>query len=76
MISSSHVKANFAANRELITRFEKKIDPSSASVWGEGTPTEPEPRRLEDAAELASKCLAFFKRAKGVRALRIFRQVA
>ena len=76
MISSLHLKAIFVANRELIARFEKKIDPSSASVWGEGTHTEPEPRRLEDAAELASKCLAFFKRAQGVRALRIFRQVA
>ena len=29
----------FAANRELITRFEKKIQATLARIWGEAAPT-------------------------------------
>jgi len=29
----------FAANRELITRFEKKIQATLARLWGEAAPT-------------------------------------
>jgi restriction endonuclease S subunit len=32
-------QALVAANRELITRFEKKIQSTLARIWGEETPT-------------------------------------
>ena len=38
MISSLDVTAIFAANRELIARFEKKIQATLARVWGEDAP--------------------------------------
>lgn len=33
-----HMLALVAANRELISRFEKKIQATLARVWGENTP--------------------------------------
>ncbi|MFH1007457.1 MAG: hypothetical protein V1800_08150, partial [Candidatus Latescibacterota bacterium] len=35
-------QALVAANRELIARFEKKIQATLARVWGEGEPTSAE----------------------------------
>jgi len=35
MSRASQVKAPVAANRELIARFEKKIQATLARVWGE-----------------------------------------
>jgi type I restriction enzyme M protein len=35
-------QALVAANRELITRFEKKIQATLARIWGEETPSSPE----------------------------------
>ena len=35
-------QALVAANRELITRFEKKIQATLARIWGEQTPATPE----------------------------------
>lgn len=32
-----------AANRELITRFEQKIQATLARIWGEGEPAPSEP---------------------------------
>ena len=54
MISSSHVKANFAANRELIARFEKKIQATLARVWGEAAPMSSKVHESEEAVELTS----------------------
>jgi len=44
-------QALVAANRELIARFEQKIQATLARVWGEATPDAPEttPTRLEHA---------------------------
>ena len=54
MISSSYVKANFVANRELITRFEKKIQATLARVWGEEEPGATEASSIEEVAELCN----------------------
>ena len=35
-------QALVAANRELITRFEQKIQATLARIWGEETPATPE----------------------------------
>ena len=35
-------QALVAANRELITRFEQKIQATLARIWGEETPASPE----------------------------------
>ncbi len=35
-------QALVAANRELITRFEKKIQATLARIWGEPAPAAPE----------------------------------
>ena len=45
-------QALVAANRELITRFEKKIQATLARVWGEDEPTTERARGVEEAAEL------------------------
>ena len=54
MISSSHVKANFVANREPITRFEKKIQATRARVWGEEEPGPTETSAIEEIAQPAN----------------------
>ena len=48
-------QALFAANRELITRFEVKIQATLARVWGEAAPAvEPEVGEPAAATEMAS----------------------
>ena len=54
MISSLDVTAIFAANRELITRFEKKIQATLARVWGEEEPGATEASSIEEVAELSN----------------------
>ena len=54
MISSLDVTAIFAANRELIARFEKKIQATLARVWGGAAPLEPKVHELKEAVELTS----------------------
>ena len=36
-------QALVAANRELITRFEQKIQATLARIWGEDSPFQPPP---------------------------------
>jgi type I restriction enzyme M protein len=43
-----------AANRELMARFEQKIQATIARVWGEEEPAAPEAEPLGEAAELAN----------------------
>jgi hypothetical protein len=43
-------QALVAANRELITRFEKKIQATLARVWGEDAARAAEPESVERAA--------------------------
>ncbi len=45
-------QALVAANRELIERFEKKIQATLARVWGEDEPAPTEARAMEETAEL------------------------
>jgi len=48
-------QALVAANRELITRFEQKIQATLARIWGEPAPstTTPEPERESASPALA-----------------------
>jgi len=43
-------QALVAANRELITRFEKKIQATLARVWGEEESPEPVTQEMEETA--------------------------
>jgi len=45
-------QALVAANRELIERFEKKIQATLARVWGEGEAAPPEARPVDEADSL------------------------
>ena len=54
MISSLDVTAIFAANRELITRFEQKIQATLGRVWGEEEPGATEASSIEEVAELSN----------------------
>ena len=47
-------QALVAANRELITSFERKIQATLARIWGEATPAAPEAGATEEAGELAT----------------------
>lgn len=47
-------QALVAANRELITRFEQKIQATLARVWGEEQSTAAEALSMEDAVELSN----------------------
>jgi hypothetical protein len=46
-------QALIAMNRELIDRFEQKIQATIARVWGEAAPLATEARGMKAAAELA-----------------------
>ena len=54
MISSSYVKANFVANRELIARFEQKNQATLARVWGEELPGATVGSAMEVVTELSN----------------------
>ena len=47
-------QALVAANRELITRFEKKIQATLGRVWGEEEPGAPKASSIEEVAELSN----------------------
>jgi hypothetical protein len=54
MISSLDVTAIFAANRELIARFEKKIQTTLTRVWGEEVPGATVGSAMEVVTELSN----------------------
>ena len=47
-------EGEFRANRELIARFEKKIQATLGRVWGEEEPGATEASSIEEVAELSN----------------------
>jgi hypothetical protein len=54
MISSLDVTAIFAVNRELIARFEKKIQATLARACGDAVPMSSKVHESEEAVELTN----------------------